>query len=128
MLRNGELGETCNDRIQRSAFLQDRKAVRMLLVVVGVFILCWGPYFISIFLFHYNPNFHDLHRRSFSYYRRTYIPLMVLSRFSSFNSLCNPIIYACLDQTYRKAFKNLFQRMMCRRSSRRRQAPETKLH
>ena len=29
------------------------------------------------------------------------------------NSLCNPIIYACLDQTYREAFKRLFKKMMC---------------
>ena len=27
------------------------------------------------------------------------------------NSLCNPLIYACLDQIYKEAFKRLFQRM-----------------
>ena len=100
MLRNGELGETCNDRIQRSAFLQDRKAVRMLLVVVGVFILCWGPYFISIFLFHYNPNFHDLHRRSFSYYRRTYIPTYRLIHSFTINYSCfHESIYQLSERT-----------------------------
>ncbi|XP_028398854.1 dopamine D2-like receptor [Dendronephthya gigantea] len=41
-----------------------------------------------------------------------------------FMILCNPIIYACLDQTYKEAFKNLFRRMMCRgRDSRRQQPP-----
>ncbi|CAB4009347.1 D(5)-like dopamine receptor, partial [Paramuricea clavata] len=56
MLRNGELGQTCNDQNQRSAFLQDLKAIRMLLVVVGVFILCWGPILIYILLVPYYPN------------------------------------------------------------------------
>ena len=125
MLRNGELGQTCNDRNQRSAFLQDLKAVRMLLVVVGVFILCWGPYFINLLLiWYYKQNYIDWDSTSFSYWRRFLIAIKVINRLPYFNSLCNPIIYACLDQTYREAFKNLFQRMMCRPSPGRRQPPE----
>ncbi|CAB3981041.1 5-hydroxytryptamine receptor 1-like [Paramuricea clavata] len=120
MMRNGELGQTCNDRNQRSAFLQDLKAIRMLLVVVGVFILCWGPYCIFVLLVCYNPN-HLIEPHSDL--RRLYIADVVLNKLPYFNSLCNPIVYACMDQTYRAAFKNLFQRM-CRSSSRRRQPPE----
>jgi hypothetical protein len=122
MLRNGELGQTCNDRNQRNAFLQDLKAIRMLLVVVGVFILCWGPTFICVMLSYHYPNFVDSDNRSLTYwYLISTGRTLVLTLF---NSLCNPIIYACLDQTYREAFKNLFQRMMCRPNSRR-QPPET---
>ena len=119
MLRNGELGQICNDQNQRSAFLQDLKAIRMLVVVVGVFILCWGPYFIFMLLVFYCPNCICLDLR------QILIAEKVLLRLPYFNSLCNPIIYACLDQTYRAAFKNLFQRMSCRSSARRRQPPET---
>ena len=32
----------------------------------------------------------------------------------STNSLCSPVIYAWLDQTYREACKHLFRKMMCR--------------
>ena len=39
MLRNGDLVQTCNDRNKRT-FLRDLKVIRMLLVIVGVFILC----------------------------------------------------------------------------------------
>ena len=125
MLRNGELGQTsCNDLNQRGAFRQDLKAIRMLLVVVGVFILCWCPHFIFVLLNHHYPNFIDIDdSTSFSYLRRIRIAALVQGRLPYFNSLCNPIIYACLDQTYRQAFKNLFLRMMCRSSSRRRQPP-----
>ena len=85
MLRNGELGQTCNDRDQRSAFLQDLKVIRMLVVVVGVFILCWGPYFIYLLLWYYYPNFIDWERlfRSFSYWRQNLIANLV-----SHTSLC----------------------------------------
>jgi hypothetical protein len=126
MLRNGELGQTFNGRNQRSAFRQNLKTIRMLLVVVGVFILCWGPYFIYILLWYYDRyNFIDWNRylRSSSYQRRINITILVITRLPYFNSLCNPIIYASLDQTYREAFKNLFQRM-CGLSSGRRQPPE----
>ena len=44
-----------------------------------------------------------------------------------FNSLCNPVIYAFLDQTYREAFKRLFRRMMCRISTRIRRPPNEKI-
>ena len=111
MLRNGKLGETCNDRKQRSAFLQDLRIIRILLVVVGVFVLCWGPYIIYILLWYYNPNLIDMDGRSSSYIRRILIADFVIARLPYLNSLCNPIIYACLDQTYREAFQHLFQRM-----------------
>jgi hypothetical protein len=124
MLRNGELGQTCNDGNQRSAFLQDLKTIRMLLVVVGVFILCWGPHFICLMLVLYYPNFVDSDNRSLSYWYLFYTGRTVVFTLPLFNSLCNPIIYACLDKTYREAFKNLFQQMKCRPSSRRRQPPE----
>jgi hypothetical protein len=124
MLRNGELGQTFNDRNQRSAFRQNLKTLRMLLVVVGVFILCWGPFFIYTLLWYYYPNFIDWDRlwKSSSYQRRINITIIVINRLPYFNSLCNPIIYACLDRTYREAFKNLFRRM-CRSSSGRYQPP-----
>jgi hypothetical protein len=54
MLRNGELGQTFNDRNQRNTLRQNVKTIRMLLVVVGVFILCWGPYFIFLLLLYYD--------------------------------------------------------------------------
>jgi hypothetical protein len=114
MLRNGELGQTFNDRNQRSAFRQNLKTIRVLFVVVGVFILCWVPYFIFILFLYYAPH---LESRSNSE------TILVITRLPYFNSLCNPIIYVCLDQTYREAFKNLFQQM-CPSSSRRQQQPQ----
>jgi hypothetical protein len=124
MWRNGELGQTCNNRSQRSAFHQDLKAIRMLLVVVLVFILCWFPYAIFKLLWLHNPNIIKKHSQSLSYWRWLLMAELVVALLPYFNSICNPIIYSWLDHTYRQAFKNLFQRMMCRPSSSRRQPPE----
>ena len=118
MLRNGELGETSTGQNQRSVFRHDLKNVRMLLIVVGVFFFCWLPLSITDLSFIYNPNtFEGWSYRSFQIYRLVawLLPLI--------NSLCNPIIYACLDQTYREAFKHLFQKIMCRTRSNPQQPP-----
>ena len=124
MLRNGELGQTPNDQNQQTAFRQDLKVIQMLLLVVGVFILCWGPYFIDALLWHYQPNYVDWDSTSLRYQRRLLIYDSIIFTLPYINSLCNPIIYACLDKTYKEAFKNLFLRILCRGSSRRRRPPE----
>ena len=116
MLRNGELGETGQN--QRSVLRQDLKIVRMLLTVVGVFLFCWLPLSIFVFFVHNNPNaFKDWNFLSL------YAYLKVVCLLPLINSLCNPLIYACLDQTYREAFKHLFQKMMCRTRSNTQQQP-----
>jgi hypothetical protein len=122
MLRNGELGQTSGDRNQRTVFLQDLKVIRMLLLVVGVFVLCWAPYFIFTMMAFYQPNL-LLRDGSLSNMRRMVTIRVIITTLPYFNSLCNPVIYACLDQTYKEAFKSLFQRMMCRRQNSTRQPP-----
>ena len=52
MLRNGELGKTLYNQSQRTVLFQDLKVIRMPLAVVGVFILCWCPFFCYLLLCH----------------------------------------------------------------------------
>ncbi|CAB3984561.1 5-hydroxytryptamine receptor 1-like [Paramuricea clavata] len=123
MLRNGELGQTWNDQNQRSVFRQDLKVIRMLFVVLGMFILCWFLFVIFNLLEFYDPSSIDWDSTSLSCQYSIHISRTIVSLLPLLNSLCNPIIYACLDQKYREAFKSLFQRMMCRPSLGRRQLP-----
>ena len=106
-LENGELGQTF--QIRNNAFLKNIKAIKMLLVVVGVFILCWGPYVIAMLLYMYYPKLSDTSCSSLRYQHWILIIFRTINILPYLNSLCNPIIYACLDQTYREAFKNLFR-------------------
>jgi uncharacterized membrane protein YbaN (DUF454 family) len=123
MLRNGELGQNVNAWNQQTTLRQDLKLIRMLLIVVGVFIFCWGPYFIWVLLVFYDPNLFEGDEDSLNYWYSYSIPKIVLLTLPQFNSLCNPVIYACFEQMYGKAFKHLFQQIMCHRRSRRRQPP-----
>ena len=123
MLRNGELGKTSTGQSQRSVLGQDLKIVRMLLIVAGVFCLCLLPRAIwDLSIAHY-PNSDDSNNWSLSYWYRINIFSSLFHLLALSNSLCNPIIYACLDQTYREAFKLLFKKMMCRTRSITQQPP-----
>ena len=128
MLRNGELGQACGDRNQRTVFLQDLKVIRMLLVVMGVFLLCWGPLFIYVLVFYYKPNPLNSRSWSLSYWRLMFTTGLIIYILPYFNSVCNPVIYACLDQKYREAFKHLFQRMRQGRNSIRQPPGAIELH
>ena len=123
MLANGELGQTINDQNQRTALRRDMKVVRMLLLVVGVFIFCWGPLFIWILLFFFDPNFLNRDSDSLSYWYAIVTTIFITDLLPLFHTVCNPVIYACLDQTYREAFNHLFRRMICRPDRRRQPQP-----
>ena len=111
MLSRGELGQTTNHQNQRTALRHDMKVINMLLVVAGVFICCWGPIHTWVLLWFQYPSFIDWDSVSLSYWKRFFVTEYMVRTFPLLNSLCNPIIYACLDKTYREAFKHLFQQM-----------------
>ena len=115
MLRSGQLGETCSSlQRQRNVLSQDLKTVRMLLVVVGIFILCWFPTVISFIVFFDKISDFSLHK-SLRLMKLLGKLSVVMQLLPLLNSLCNPLVYACMDQTYREAFKRQFQRMTCRK-------------
>ncbi|XP_028398863.1 adenosine receptor A2b-like [Dendronephthya gigantea] len=111
MLLNGEFGQTLNSQSKRTALRQDLKAIKTLFVVVGVFIICWAPWIVWIFLWYYSPDFINWESDSESYWYRVDILSLVVRTLPLFNSLCNPIIYACLDQKYTEAFKRLVKKI-----------------
>jgi hypothetical protein len=103
--RNGQLGQTNQIATRRASFYQDLKNIRMMAIVVGAFIICWGPFFIFKFLFIYNPQ-------SIQFFVQSDVARdSVIDILPMLNSVCNPIIYAYFDERYREAFKRLFKRM-----------------
>ncbi|XP_070564085.1 cholecystokinin receptor-like [Ptychodera flava] len=82
---------------RRGDFDQGRKQVIvMLLVVVALFMLCWGPLIWLVFLIEF-----ELVKR-FSIIR-TYLEIS-FNLFSYLNSCMNPICYAFISRTFRECF------------------------
>ena len=74
-----------------------KKVLRMVLVVVAVFILCWLLYFIQLILFSYKVQIS---------YNFRFISMFL----AHLNSSLNPCMYLSLNENFRKGFKNVIVR------------------
>ncbi|XP_026778360.3 G-protein coupled receptor 54 [Pangasianodon hypophthalmus] len=81
---------------ERSAAVR-AKVSRMVLVIVQLFILCWGPIQLFILAQAFSPHFRQ------DYY--TYKVKIWAHCMSYSNSCINPIVYAFMGANFRKAFK-----------------------
>ncbi|CAN2389411.1 Receptor for MSH (alpha [Pristimantis euphronides] len=70
-----------------------------LTILLGIFFLCWGPFFLHLTLIVSCPK-HPFCREYFKYFNITFV-LMI------FNSIIDPIIYAFRSQELRKTLKDI---------------------
>ncbi|XP_070700211.1 alpha-1A adrenergic receptor-like [Pempheris klunzingeri] len=87
-------------------FSREKKAAKTLGVVVGMFILCWLPFFLALPIGSFNSDL----RPPETFFK-------VIFWLGYFNSCLNPIIYPC----YSREFKQAFIRILRCRWKRRRQ-------
>lgn len=90
------------DERQRICLAKERRAARTLGIVVGVFVVCWLPFFLMYV--------------TLPFCTICSIPDMWMNFFvwlGYFNSALNPFIYTYYNQEYRKAFKNILTFNIC---------------
>ncbi|XP_076317953.1 tachykinin-like peptides receptor 99D [Tachypleus tridentatus] len=92
---------------QMEAIKSKRKIVKMMIVVVFIFAVCWLPYHIYPLLAHH-------HREIISYRNVQHIYLGIYWLAMS-NSMYNPIIYCWMNSRFRQGFKKVFMLCFCRR-------------
>ncbi|XP_072834999.2 substance-P receptor [Pogona vitticeps] len=78
-----------------------RKVVKMMIVVVCTFAVCWLPFHIYFILQHFNE---ELYQKK--YIQQVYLAVLWLAMSST---MYNPIIYCCLNDRFRIGFKRAFR-------------------
>uniref|UniRef100_A0A1I8IWB9 G_PROTEIN_RECEP_F1_2 domain-containing protein n=1 Tax=Macrostomum lignano TaxID=282301 RepID=A0A1I8IWB9_9PLAT len=96
-----------------------RKIVKMLIVVVTLFALCWMP----LHVFNVLSDYTELN---------TWLPGVTLDRIfivshwtAMANSFVNPMVYGFMNDTFKADLRDLAQRLRCCRSGRQLQVPVT---
>ncbi|MGH0136373.1 UNVERIFIED_CONTAM: hypothetical protein FKN15_060972 [Acipenser sinensis] len=78
-----------------------RKVVKMMIVVVVTFALCWLPFHAYFILGSFNK---DIYKQK--YIQQVYLAIFWLAMSST---MYNPIIYYCLNQRFRSGFRQAFR-------------------
>uniref|UniRef100_A0A8D2JCX7 Substance-P receptor n=2 Tax=Varanus komodoensis TaxID=61221 RepID=A0A8D2JCX7_VARKO len=78
-----------------------RKVVKMMIVVVCTFAVCWLPFHVYFVLHHFNEDWYEKR-----YIQQVYLAILWLAMSST---MYNPIIYCCLNDRFRIGFKRAFR-------------------
>lgn len=93
---------------------------RMVLVMVQLFLLCWGPIQLYILVRAFSPHF--------QYNYCTYKLKIWAHCMSYLNSCVNPVVYAFMGAHFRKAFRRTFPCMFKQRVAAAPQPPNRNAH
>lgn len=93
------------------SLVKQLKATKTLAVVIGVFFVCWFPFFVIFITFQYCTNVcfgpPRMNKKA-----ATVIVIVFVNILPIVNSAANPIIYTCFNADFRKAFARILAKVL----------------
>lgn len=105
-----------NQRSATFSLVKQLKATKTLAVVLGVFFICWFPFFVIYITFQYCSHT-CFEPPQISIGARDAIVTIFVNVLPVANSAANPIIYSCFNAEFRKAFKKILAKRFNRKQS-----------
>ncbi|GAB6020055.1 Tachykinin receptor [Chamberlinius hualienensis] len=97
------IGE-CTPR-QVESVKNKRKVVKMMILVVIIFAICWFPYHIYFIIIYYEPTINELPNIQHYY--------LLIYWLAMSNSMYNPMIYCWMNSRFREGFRAVFSCLLC---------------
>ena len=105
-----QIALTINGSVKNFFLASELRAAKTLAVVMGAFVICWGPFFVLNLVYGFcEPCI-------------TYDAVLVAKWMHYSNSVFNPIVYTCRNREFRSAFINILAGKKCLRKFRSRSA------
>lgn len=86
---------------QLESIRSKRRVVKMMIVVVIIFAVCWLPYHVYFLVTYHHPEMLEA-----AYIQQVYLGIYFLAMS---NSMYNPIIYCWMNSRFRRGFKRVFR-------------------
>jgi len=96
LFKGKTLSALMNER-QKISLTRERRLSRTLGIIIGVFLLCWLPFFVVYILSAFIDKLAEM---------KEPLPTLILW-LGYMNSACNPLIYTVFNVEFRTAFKHL---------------------
>lgn len=104
-----------NHRSPTLSLIKQLKATKTLAIVIGVFTICWLPFFVIFLVFQYCEKCFEPAQMSPK--SREILLIIFVEVLPVANSAANPLIYSCFNVEFRKAFKRILTKILNRKQS-----------
>lgn len=98
-------------------WFQDLRIATTVAVVIGLFVICWSPFFtLNFTLYICGTNYKMWMTIGCQRFKKLLVEFVDITKWLQYgNSVCNPIIYGLRNEEFRRTFRKILLRLCCKK-------------